>query len=113
MVRTNVGEWKENLRGGEGSVQLFPILTAEEMMGHGPSFARVVIPPHCGIGWHQHVGNTEPYYILKGEGIFTDKDGDHVVHAGDICTIPCGEYHAMRNESEEDMEMIGLILNEA
>lgn len=114
MVKKNEAVIKENLRGGKGSVTLFPILSAEELMGHGTMYARVVIPPHCSIGWHQHVGNTEPYYIIKGEGIFTDNDKSKTtVHPGDICTIACGEWHSMENESDEDLEMIALVINEA
>ncbi|MBQ8639094.1 MAG: cupin domain-containing protein [Lachnospiraceae bacterium] len=112
MVKKNEAIRKDHLRDGDGYVLMYPILSTEELMGHGTLYARVVIPPHCGIGWHVHNGNTEPYYVIKGEGIFTDKDGEHRVTAGDICTIPCGEGHAMRNDSEEDMEMIALIINE-
>ena len=104
---------KEHLRGGKGHVVMYHIMDENELMGHATMYARVVIPPHCSIGIHQHVGNTEPYYILKGEGIFTDADGSRkVVHAGDICKIECGESHGMENESEEDLEMIALIINE-
>ncbi len=113
MVRHEEPVRKENLRGGEGHVVLYPILSPEELMGHGTMYARVVIPPHCSIGWHQHVGNTEPYYILKGEGVFVDDDKSRiVVHAGDICTIQCGQWHSMENNSEEDLEMIALVIAE-
>ncbi len=113
MVRKNEAVVKENLRGGKGSVTLYPILSPEELMGHGSMYARVVIPAHCSIGWHQHVGNTEPYYIIKGEGVFVDNDESRtVVHPGDICTIACGEWHSMENNSEEDLEMIALVINE-
>lgn len=114
MVKKNQAVIKENLRGGKGSIILYPILSAEELMGHGTMYARVVIPPHCSIGWHQHVGNTEPYYIIKGEGIFVDNDKSRtVVHPGDICTIACGEWHSMENETDKDLEMIALVINEA
>lgn len=113
MVKTNQPVIKENLRGGKGSVTLYPILSPEELMGHGTMYARVVIPPHCSIGWHQHVGNTEPYYIIKGEGVFIDNDQSKTtVHPGDICTIDCGQWHSMENNSEEDLEMIALVINE-
>lgn len=113
MVRKNEAVVKENLRGGQGNVTLYPILSAEELMGHGTMYARVVIPPHCSIGWHQHVGNTEPYYIIKGEGTFVDNDKSRtIVHSGDICTIACGQWHSMENNSEEDLEMIALVINE-
>ncbi len=114
MVRQNEPVVKENLRGGEGHVVLYHILNEDELMGHGSMYARVVIPPHCSIGWHQHVGNTEPYYIIKGEGTFIDNDKSRtMVGPGDICTIRCGQWHSMENNSEEDMEMIALVINEA
>lgn len=114
MVRQNEAVIKEHLRGGKGNVILYPILNPDELMGHGTMYARVVIPPHCSIGWHQHVGNTEPYYIIKGEGTFIDNDKSQtIVHPGDVCTIECGQWHSMENNSEEDMEMIALVINEA
>ena len=114
MVRHNEGVRKDNLRGGDGHVVIYHILSTEELMGHGSMYARVVVPPHCSIGWHQHVGNTEPYYIIKGEGTFIDNDKTKtLVHAGDICTIQCGQWHSMENNSEEDLEMIALVIDEA
>ena len=58
MVRHNEPIVKENLRGGKGHVVFYHILEEKELMGHGSMYARVVIPPHCSIGWHQHIGNT-------------------------------------------------------
>ncbi len=34
-------------------------------MGHASMYAHVIIPAHASIGFHQHVENTEPYYVLK------------------------------------------------
>ena len=88
MVKHNEPMRKEHLRDGRGHVVIYPILSQEELMGHGTMYARVVIPPHCSIGWHQHVGNTEPYYIIKGEGTFIDHDKTTtLVHPGDICFV--------------------------
>lgn len=64
----------EGLRDGKGSVEIHHILEGEDLMGHGTMFARVIVKPHSSIGWHQHVGNTEPYYILKGVGTFVDNE---------------------------------------
>ena len=113
MVKKEQGIVKENLRGGAGSVEIFHILSAEELMGHGKMFAKVVIKPHSGIGWHQHVGDTEPYYIVQGEGIFTDNDGSKIrVSSGDICTIEVGQFHSMENDTDNDLVMIALVVNE-
>ena len=103
----------EGMRGGAGSVEIHHILEGEELMGHGTLYARVIIKPHSSIGWHQHVGNTEPYYILKGVGTFVDNDSSKTdVYPGDVCTIEVGHWHSMENNTDEDMEMMALVLNE-
>ena len=56
------------------------------------------------------VTETEPFYILKGEGTFIDNDHvAHIVHPGDVCTIEAGQGHSMENNSDEDLEMMALI----
>lgn len=103
----------EGLRDGKGSVEIHHILEGEDLMGMGTMFARVIVKPHSSIGWHQHVGNTEPYYILKGVGTFVDNDGTKTeVHPGDVCSIKVGQWHAMENNTDEDMEMIAFVMNE-
>lgn len=103
----------ENLRGGVGSVEIHHFMDASELMGHATMYARVIIKPHSSIGWHQHVGDTEPYAIIKGEGVFTDNDGSKTtVHAGDVCLIEVGQFHAIENNTDEDLEMIALVLKE-
>lgn len=104
----------DNARGGVGSIEMHHFLEEDEMLSHGTLFAKVVIKPHSSIGWHQHVGNTEPYAIIKGDGVFIDNDESRInVKSGDVCVINVGEYHAIENNTDEDLEMIALVLNEA
>ena len=63
--------------------------------------------------YHQHVGNTEPYFILQGKGIFIDNDGSRTeVGPGDVCCIEVGQSHGMENASDEDLVMMALVYNE-
>jgi quercetin dioxygenase-like cupin family protein len=66
------------------------------------------------VGWHQHVGETEPYFILEGEGIFTDDDGTKThVFPGDVCTILPGQRHSLDNASDKDpLVFMALIYND-
>ncbi|MHC1719283.1 MAG: cupin domain-containing protein [Clostridiaceae bacterium] len=114
MIRKEKVIYGENLRGGNGKVEMRHIVTEEELLGHGKLYARVILPPHASIGYHQHVGNTEPYLILRGKGIFTDNDGSRTeVGPGDVCVIEVGQSHGIENNSdEEELEFIGLIYNE-
>lgn len=113
MIRKTETVFVPNLRGGEGTIEIRHILSKDELMGHGTMYAHVVIPPHSSLGFHQHVGNTEPYYVLKGNGIFVDNDGSRTeIHPGDVCVIEVGQSHAVENPNEEPLEIMALVINE-
>ena len=112
MIRKETRKIKQNLRGGKGTVEVFEILSEKELMGHGKMYAKVVVKPHSSVGWHQHLDDTEPYYIIQGEGVFVDNDGSKTrVVAGDICLIEVGQFHSIENNTDEDLVMIALVIN--
>ena len=113
MVRKTEVVYKEDVRGGKGKIEFRHICPKEELLGHAAMFAHLILEPHASIGTHQHVHNTEPYYILKGNGVFVDNDGSRTeIHAGDVCTIEVGQSHSLENTSDEPMELIALVVNE-
>lgn len=112
MVRKEMISFREHMRDGRGTVEIHDILTKEELDGHGRLYAKVILPPGASIGWHEHHGETEPYYVLKGEGDFIDSDRS-VVHvtAGDVCLIEEGCGHSIENNSDAVLELMALIYN--
>lgn len=113
MVRKTVKEIRNEVRGGKGEVIFEHVVSTEELNGHGRLYARVRIAPGNSIGYHQHVGNTEPYFILEGKGIFVDNDGSRTeVGPGDVCYINPGQSHAIENNSDEELVFMALIYNE-
>ena len=112
MVRREVVEEKKEVRGGNGVIKFCHVISDEEFGDHGRLFARLVFPPGSSIGWHVHEGETEPYYIIAGEGIYTDSDGSkHTVRKGDCCIIEEGSGHCIENCGSEDLELIALVYN--
>lgn len=111
MVRKAKIEEKSCLGGGVGKAWTHEIVPAEDLYGHGRLFTKVCLAPGSSVGWHRHVGETEPYYILSGEGIFIDNDESRTkVGPGDVCTILPGQCHSIENCSEtENLEFIALI----
>ena len=74
--------------------------------------------PGSSVGWHQHVRDTEPYYILRGEGDFIEGSSENEkkrthVHAGQVCVINVGDWHSLENNSDGELEFVALIYNEA
>ena len=110
MIRKPILVEKEHAQGGNGTAYNYCIATEEELLGAARLYARVVLPPGASVGVHTHTGETEPYYILKGTGMFTKTDGSVVeVHEGDCCIIEPGQSHGIANERDEDLEFMALI----
>ena len=105
------------LAGGTGIAHVYHIVSKENLYGHGRLYARVVLPSGSCVGWHQHINDTEPYYILSGEGDFYEADSENAprtkthVHAGQVCTINVGQWHCLENNSGKDLEFMALIYN--
>lgn len=112
MVRKEKLTEAQNVQNGRGTVKTYHVLSSEELGRAGRLYGRVVLDPGCSIGWHQHVGETEPYYVLKGQGTFIDNDKKaYTVVPGDVCTIEEGQFHSIENNSDEPFEFMALIYN--
>lgn len=102
---------RKKLFGGEGEAEMHVILNgAEEMYNKGRVFNHLVLAPGAEIGWHIHHGDGECYYMLKGEGEYSDNGRLVTLRPGDMSFVGDGEGHALKNTGSEDLEAIALIL---
>lgn len=101
----------ECVKGGPGEIEAHKILNCpEEFFGKGRLFNHIYAEPGTGVGWHVHNGDGEIYYILKGEGEYSDNGRIVTVRAGDVTSVSDGEGHSLLNTGKETMEVIALIL---
>lgn len=100
------------VQNGTGLTHIKDLADKSALYDHGRLFAHVTLEPGRSIGYHTHEGETEFYYIIKGEGVFNDNGTEVTVYPGDICATGYGEGHGMENRSAEPMEMIALIVME-
>lgn len=103
---------KTHMRDGEGNVYQTMILDENCMAPHSRVFSTFTIKKGCSIGEHSHTGETEYYYILSGEGVVTESDGNKIVKAGDLVITGGGASHAIRNEKDEDLVFVAVIILE-
>ncbi|HPT82993.1 MAG TPA: cupin domain-containing protein [Limnochordia bacterium] len=102
---------RENMRGGQGSVQMCHLLNgAAEMYEKGRLFAHFTLEPGCSIGYHVHEGEAEAYYFLTGTGEYNDNGVITTVQAGDVAVAWDGEGHGIKNIGTGPLEFIALIL---
>lgn len=105
-------EFKKNERakGGEGYALFKSLIPAELMGGKGRLFNHCRLEKNCEVGYHVHEGDTETYYILKGEAEYNDNGVMRKLYPGDVSFTASGEGHGIKNLGDEPLEFIALIL---
>ena len=104
--------YHENPCGGVGRMKLENILGPEEMKDKCSLFARVTLHPGDVLGYHEHHGNSEAYFILEGEGVYDDNGVKRTVKAGDTTWTSDGSGHGLSNENGScDLVFVALIIN--
>ena len=100
------------MAGGKGHVIIEHLLGEAELDGKCGLYAKVTIEPGCTLGFHEHHGETETYYILSGKGLYNDNGTEVAIGAGDVTYCAPGEGHGLKCLGNEPVEMIALILYE-
>ena len=103
-------EYRENMRGGNGTVEITNFATPAELNDKGRLFANITLKPGCSIGYHVHEQDSELFYLKKGEALYSDNGTEYTVSAGDIMICPAGTGHAITNNGEEDVELCAVIV---
>lgn len=99
----------QNLHGGEGEVGVNKLLNKGDAEGLD-LFATVTIPTGASIGYHQHLEDSEGYYILSGAAEFTDADGKaKAAEPGDLCLITKGESHGIKNIGDTELKILAIV----
>ncbi|MDL2273124.1 cupin domain-containing protein [Oscillospiraceae bacterium OttesenSCG-928-G22] len=97
-------------RGGEGETVVYPFIDPKDTFNTGRLFARSVLPKGTSIGLHKHEGDFEIYHIISGTATYSDNGEEVTLLPGDTSICPSGSSHAIRNDGEEDLVYIALIL---
>ena len=103
-------EYRENMRGGNGTVELTSFATPAELNDKGRLFANITLKPGCGIGYHVHENDSELFYLMKGEVLYNDNGVEQVLTAGDVMVCPAGTGHSIANNGTETAEVIAVIV---
>ena len=103
---------KEQVNGGAGHVLMEALLNEEERGEHCRIFSQVTIEPGCELGYHEHHGESETYYILQGQGEYNDNGTYRPVKSGDITFTPDNHGHGLANTGNTDLVFMALIIKD-
>ena len=100
----------ENMAGGKGHVIIKDLLGEKELNGKCRMYAEVTVEPGCSLGYHEHHGESETFYILQGFGDFDDNGTVRQVKPGDVTFTPSGSGHALVNTGVSNLVFMALII---
>lgn len=103
-------EIRENMVGGKGSAALTHLLEIDDFAGKGRLFSVISLEPGSSVGKHEHKGDFEVYYILRGKGLADDNGTFEEVTEGDVIITKNGEFHSIENIGDTILDMVALIL---
>ena len=103
-------EVRERMRDGDGQVEILHLFKGEELTGKARLLARLRLQKNCSIGLHPHNDEEEVYYILSGNGVVADDGKEYAVAPGDAVLTGGGASHSIRNNEDEPLEFVAVIL---
>lgn len=100
----------ENLKGGEGSVIKNIIATSEQTLDHAKMYANLTLKTGCGIGYHNHIDETEIILINSGIASYNDDGNESEAYPGDVLICEDGHFHSIKNTKQEDLVITALVI---
>jgi len=77
---------------------------------HELTFSHAILPPQGRTDYHDH-DRPELIYIVKGEGICVDNDGNRVPIKEDMAMwVPAGEKHQVINTGYEEIKLATIFI---
>ena len=101
----------KNAQGGNDEVTFYDWFQGAEAASHGRMFSKLVIPPGASIGYHDHAGEFEAYYVMSGEATVDDNGEEVLLRSGDmhLCQDGCG--HSTTNNGTDNLVLMVMIMN--
>jgi mannose-6-phosphate isomerase-like protein (cupin superfamily) len=101
---------RQRMRDGKGEVEILHIFKQDELQGKARLMARITLNKDCSIGPHEHHQEEEIFYIVKGKGTVVDNEEEIQVGPGDAVLTEAGTSHSIRNDGEEPLQLVAVIL---
>ena len=100
----------EHMCEGNGHVIIKEILEEPYLAGKCGLYAEVTLEPGCSLGYHEHHGETETYYVLSGSATYMDNDKEYEIKTGDVTFCKDGDGHGIKNHGTDPIVFVALVL---
>lgn len=73
-------------------------------------FSLIQVKPGEEVDFHMHVGESETFFFLSGQGIYNDNGTKSEITSGMVTFTPSGQGHSVKNTGEEMLVFIAMIV---
>jgi mannose-6-phosphate isomerase-like protein (cupin superfamily) len=105
IKKSGEGTPLEEAHGGSGSRKLY-IDDGQTPSGRIQGFTHGWLPAGRKFDMHNHADIEEVMYVLAGEGLVRDEDGEYKFKKGDVFIFPANVYHEIENKGSGDAQFI-------
>lgn len=109
VIENRDAQYVEKVQGGEGRILRDPLLTGDQLGGECTYVSQISLEPGCSIGIHQHVGDSELYFMTAGEALYTEDGVETQVKKGDALYCADGSFHGIANNGSELVTFVAVI----
>lgn len=109
VYKNRTVEEAEGVVGGTGIMIRDRLLTGDQLGGTLTMCNCNTLLPGASIGYHQHVGDNEMYFITEGKALYTEDGVEYELEVGDMAFCPEGSYHGVVNTGEGNMSFVAVI----
>lgn len=103
-------EYRENMRGGDGTVKITHHVDSSLLCDKGRLFATITLDKDTGIGYHTHDADSEIFVVVSGNAEYNDNGTVKTASAGDVLVCKKGEGHSIKNIGDEPVVLTALIV---
>jgi len=105
-IQDKPAEVLEANHGGLGPIHFRRLLTELDFLAPVDFVDFTVIPPGSTIGFHEHRGNDELYFIASGAPLMRVGDEHRRLVRGSVSVVHSGESHQLINDTQENVEIL-------
>ena len=106
------GENVKDLAGGSGDAVMSKLFQGDDLPAKAGLMAVIDLMPGSEVGYHQHVGDNELYWIIEGEGEYTENGETTLVKGGMATLVHEGGWHGLKNTGSEPLKMFAVIIKD-
>ena len=105
-------EKMQGIAGGTGPGSIKHLVDSCDLYNKAGLLAEVALEPGSSVGYHKHEGEGEMYYILTGEGDYTEDGATTRVTPGMVTCVYDGQSHGIKNTGTTPMAFVAVIVKE-